>query len=75
MVDLPEALIVWLRRGLAARIEDRFADAEEMRSAWRQVVRTLRRLEDARPWWRRLLEGPTDEEIVDTFEETDSTLR
>ena len=70
--ELPEALVDWLRRGLAARIEDRYADAEEMRIAWRQVVRTLRRLEDPRPWWRRLLDGPTEGELVDTFEETDS---
>ena len=71
--ELPEALVDWLRRGLAARIEDRYADAEEMRIAWRQVVRTLRRLEDSRPWWRRLLDGPAEGERVDTFEETDST--
>ena len=71
--ELPEALVDWLRRGLAARIEDRYADAEEMRIAWRQVVRTLRRLEDARPWWRRLLDGNAEGELVDTFEETDST--
>jgi serine/threonine protein kinase len=75
MSDLPEALVDWLRRGLAARVEDRFGDAEEMRVAWRQVVRASRRLEEGRPWWRRLLEGASDEEIVDTFEETDSTLR
>jgi len=69
---LPEALIDWLRRGLAARVEDRYADAEEMRIAWRQVVRMLRKLEDARPWWRRLLDGPAEGELVDTFDETDS---
>lgn len=53
----PETLYEWLVRGLAPRIEDRFADAEEMRVEWRQVVRALRRAEDQRPWWRRLIEG------------------
>ncbi len=58
-----DALTDWLRRGLAPRIEDRFGDAVEMRIAWRQLIRTLRRAEDARPWWRRLIEGvPEDGE-------------
>ncbi len=58
-----DALADWLRRGLAPRIEDRFGDAVEMRIAWRQLIRTLRRAEDARPWWRRLIEGvPEDGE-------------
>ena len=51
----------WLRKGLSARVEDRFEDAADMRMAWRHVVRSMRRAEDQRPWWRRLLEGPTDE--------------
>jgi len=41
--------------------EDRFGDAIEMRIAWRQLVRTLRRAEDARPWWRRLIEGAPED--------------
>ena len=58
-----DALTDWLRRGLAPRTEDRFGDAAEMRIAWRQLIRTLRRAEDARPWWRRLIEGvPEDGE-------------
>lgn len=56
-----DALADWLQRGLAASVEDRFADAEEMRAAWRQVVRSMRRAEDERPWWRRLIEGPAEE--------------
>ncbi len=52
----------WLVRGLAQRVEDRFEDAEEMRAAWRQVVRSMRRAEDQRPWWRRLLAGGHDDE-------------
>lgn len=57
-------LALWLARGLAQRVDDRFADAQEMRVAWRDVVRGMRRAEDQRPWWRRLLEGAsgTDEE-------------
>ncbi len=57
-----DAMALWLQRGLAARVEDRFADAEEMRIAWRQVVRTLRRAEDTRPWWRRLIEAASEDE-------------
>ncbi|MEQ1690450.1 MAG: serine/threonine-protein kinase [Gemmatimonas sp.] len=56
-----EALTDWFRRGLAPRVEDRFGDAIEMRIAWRQLVRTLRRAEDARPWWRRLIEGAPED--------------
>lgn len=56
-----DALSAWLRRGLEPNIEDRFGDAEEMRTAWRQVVRTIRRSEDERPWWRRLIEGSPEE--------------
>ncbi|MDQ8158502.1 MAG: serine/threonine-protein kinase [Gemmatimonadota bacterium] len=54
---LPGALADWLQRGLAVRVEDRFEDALEMRVAWREVVRAMRRVEDVRPWWRRLIEG------------------
>jgi serine/threonine-protein kinase len=61
-----DALADWLQRGLAPTIEDRFADAEEMRAAWRQVVRTLRRAGDARPWWRRLIDGVSTEDEVET---------
>ncbi len=59
---LPEALSEWLQRGLATRVEDRFADALEMRVAWRHVVRAMRRAEDQRPWWRRLIEGLQEDE-------------
>jgi serine/threonine protein kinase len=56
----------WLARGLAQRVEDRFDDAQEMRVAWREVVRQTRRGEDARPWWRRLFEGLQDETPAET---------
>jgi serine/threonine-protein kinase len=42
----------WLQRGLAARAEDRFADAAEMKEAWRVAVRAARRREKAAWWWR-----------------------
>ena len=58
---LPDALVSWLVRGLAPAVEDRFADAEEMRAAWRQVVRAVRQAEDMRPWWRRLITGTSDD--------------
>lgn len=60
-----DAMAKWLQRGLAANIEDRFGDADEMRIAWRQVVRELRRTEDARPWWRRLFEVGADDSGAD----------
>ncbi len=55
----PEPLYEWLVRGLAPRIEDRFDDANEMRQAWRQVVRAMKHGEHSRPWWRRLIEVPS----------------
>lgn len=56
-----DAVAEWLHRGLAPSVEDRFGDAEEMRTAWRRVVRTLRRTEENRPWWRRLIDSSTDD--------------
>jgi serine/threonine-protein kinase len=58
----PTPLEEFLARGLAASAEQRFADAAEMRQAWRHVVRQMRRTDDPRPWWRRVFEGPLDEE-------------
>jgi len=58
----PDALGQWLRHGLASRVEDRFPDAQEMRIEWRQVVRSIRRAEDARPWWRRLISGVQEDD-------------
>ncbi len=60
--DFADPLAAWLKRGLATRVEDRFADAVEMRIGWRQMVRTVRRAEDPRPWWRRLIEGAAEDE-------------
>jgi len=62
----PEELGSWIARGLAQRVEDRFHDAQEMRAAWRQVVRATRRAEDQRPWWRRLIEGAQEDEPTES---------
>jgi serine/threonine-protein kinase len=62
-------LSAWIARGLAQRVEDRFADAQEMRVAWRDVVRSVRHAEDQRPWWRRLLEGLQDDEPAEAVPE------
>lgn len=62
-----DELYDWLRKGLAAKVEDRFDDAAAMRLGWRHVVRSMRRAEDQRPWWRRLLDG-TASETDDTTE-------
>jgi serine/threonine protein kinase len=42
----------WLRRALMADVEARFADAGEMKDAWRGAVRAAKRRERA-AWWRR----------------------
>ncbi len=42
----------WLKRGLMANADARFADATEMKDAWRAAVRAARRRERA-AWWRR----------------------
>ena len=42
----------WLKCALALSPEDRFADAVEMKTAWRTAVRAARRREKA-VWWRR----------------------
>jgi len=52
----------WLRRGLAARPEDRFADANAMRDAWREAAENAANAEEHAPWWRRLF---TSEMSVD----------
>jgi serine/threonine-protein kinase len=54
-VDLSEfaaPLADWIRKGLAPTADDRFADAMEMKEAWRAAVRIVRRRERA-AWWRR----------------------
>jgi len=47
----------WLRRGLAADAEERFADAAEMQAAWRDVRAAVTRGESRGGWWRRVLSG------------------
>ncbi|HKV52931.1 MAG TPA: serine/threonine-protein kinase [Gemmatimonadaceae bacterium] len=59
-VDLsgyPEAIAEWLERGLAPVAEQRFADAAEMRDAWRRAVDRTLAPESRPPWWRRWWSG------------------
>jgi serine/threonine-protein kinase len=43
----------WLSRGLAADVNDRFADAAEMQLAWREAVQNVLYRDNRAPWWRR----------------------
>jgi serine/threonine protein kinase len=45
----------WLRKGLAPRPADRFADAIQMRLAWRAAAAAALKRERALRWWRRLV--------------------
>ncbi|HUF25365.1 MAG TPA: serine/threonine-protein kinase [Gemmatimonadaceae bacterium] len=53
----PEEIADWLRHGLAAAPEKRFADAIEMQQAWREAMDTAFRRDHLLPWWRRWLGG------------------
>jgi len=57
-VDLSEIapdVAEWLKKGLAAVPEDRFADATAMRDAWREAAAKAMAAEEHAPWWRRWL--------------------
>jgi eukaryotic-like serine/threonine-protein kinase len=69
LAAFPAPLEEFLSRGLAPDVNDRYADAAELRQAWRQVVRAMRRTDDPRPWWRRVFEGPMEEEDA-AFDDT-----
>lgn len=45
----------WLERGLAVNVADRFADAAEMRDAWRVAFRAATRAARRAAWWRGLV--------------------
>jgi len=53
----PEPIADWLGAGLRADPDLRFADAAEMRQAWREAVEAVERRERSRRWWRELLGG------------------
>jgi len=53
----PEPIAEWMRVGLRPDAERRFADAGEMRQAWRDAVEAVERRERSRRWWRELLGG------------------
>jgi serine/threonine-protein kinase len=49
---LPSDIAEWVAKGLAPTPAERFADAQEMQLAWRSAVRTTRKRERTRRWWR-----------------------
>ena len=49
---LATPLAGWVRKGLTPTPDDRFRDAAEMKQAWRNAVRLVKRRERA-TWWRR----------------------
>ena len=58
VVDLdrfPPEIAAWLRRGLSADPDERFADAAEMQAAWRDAA--LAERERKTSWWRQWLVG------------------
>ena len=42
----------WLKKAMMLNADDRYADAAEMKEAWKAAVRAARRRERA-AWWRR----------------------
>jgi serine/threonine-protein kinase len=52
MSPFPYPIAEWLEKALAAKPEDRFSDASEMKVAWTAAVRAVRRRE-RRAWWKR----------------------
>lgn len=57
----PAEIAEWLRRGLSPVPEDRFADALEMRNAWREAVDAAFSRDQRLPWWRRWLGGQEEQ--------------
>jgi serine/threonine-protein kinase len=47
----------WIRKGLNPEPEQRFADAVEMRTAWRAAVKDAQRHARSRRWWKALWGG------------------
>jgi len=58
IIDLhqfPPEIADWLRRGLSADPDERFADATDMQAAWRRAA--LAERERKTSWWRHWLVG------------------
>ena len=51
--EYPPEIADWLRRGLAASAEERFADAAAMQIGWRDAVNSVFDRDRRVPWWRR----------------------
>ena len=56
----PTEIAEWLRRGLAAAPENRFADAAEMQRAWRRALDVAFHRDRQLPWWRRWIAADTE---------------
>lgn len=54
---VPAPIEEWLRKGLAPQPANRFADAAEMRLAWRGAAASALKRERAVRWWRQLVPG------------------
>ena len=50
----------WLQRAMSADASERFADALEMQSAWREAVRIVLDRDHSVPWWKRFFSGEYD---------------
>jgi eukaryotic-like serine/threonine-protein kinase len=51
----------WITRGLAADVNDRFADATQMQQAWREAVQNVLYRDNRAPWWRRWFSSDTQQ--------------
>ncbi|MEX2180361.1 MAG: serine/threonine-protein kinase [Gemmatimonadaceae bacterium] len=51
----------WVTRAMASTTTDRFADAQAMQQAWREVVRVVLERDQEVPWWRRFVPAGVDE--------------
>jgi hypothetical protein len=56
----------WIRRGLSADPDARFADAAAMRAGWRSAVQAVFEREHRAPWWRRWFSVDDDAETWST---------
>jgi serine/threonine protein kinase len=54
---LEPEVAAWLRRALSPSPSERFTDAFEMQTAWRDAVRIVLDREQDTPWWRRFFSG------------------
>jgi hypothetical protein len=59
---LPPEVAAWMKRAMNPAVEERFDDATEMQSEWREVVRlVLDRDDKDLPWWRRFFSAEPEQ--------------